>query len=331
MPSAESPTDRIAAEYAAARQAVALIDLPERGVLAATGPQRQKFLHNILSNDIEGLTPGQGTLAALMDVKGHLLALMRALVTPDAVLLEMPKDRLALVKERLLFYKVGAPVRFEEREAAILALIGPRAKGALAKAGLDAAAELKSEGHVEGRLGDGPARVARAGDLPAGGYVVHTATEQADAVRKALIAAGALEVARQTFDVLRIEDGRPFYGPDVAEEHLLHETGLLREYHSPSKGCYIGQEVVARLEGRGGNVSRLLRGLRLGAPAAAGEAVLQEGRVVGRLTTSGVSPRSGPIALAFLHRSAYVPGAAVLVAGKPATVVALPFEAEPAP
>lgn len=328
MPTSETPT-RISAEYAAARQAAALFELPERAVLAASGPHRQKFLHSILSNDIEGLAPGQGRLAALMDVKGHLLALMRALVTNDAVLLELPKDRMALVKETLLFYKVGAPVRFEERKAAILGLLGPRARTTLAAAGVEAA-ELESEGHVEGQLGGTPVRVARASDLPASGYVVHVAPEQADAVRQALIAAGVLPVSRETLDVLRIEDGRPWYGPDVTEEHLLHETGLLREYHSPSKGCYVGQEVVARLEGRGGNVSRLLRGLRLGSAASAGEAVLQEGRVVGRLTTSGGSPRSGPIALAFLHRSAFVPGAAVLVAGKPATVVTLPFEPEPA-
>lgn len=324
MPTAETPA-RISAEYAAARQAAALVELRERAVLAASGPHRQKFLHSILSNDIEGLAPGQGRLAALMDVKGHLLALMRALVAGDVVLLELPKDRLAHVKETLLFYKVGAPVRFEERKAAILGLLGPRAKATLAAAGVDAG-ELESEAHLEGQLGGIPVRVARASDLPAFGYVVHVAPEQADAVRQALIAAGALPIGRETLDVLRIEDGRPFYGPDVTEEHLLHETGLLREYHSPSKGCYVGQEVVARLEGRGGNVSRLLRGLRLSAPAAAGEAVLREGRAVGRVTSAGVSPRTGPIALAFLHRSAFVAGAEVEVGGRPATVVVLPFD-----
>lgn len=326
MPTAESPTARSSAEYAAARQAAALFDLPERGLLAASGPHRQKFLHSILSNDIEGLAPGQGRLAALMDVKGHLLAFMRALVANDAVLLELPKDRMALVKETLLFYKVGAPVRFEERPLAILGLLGPRAKTTLAAAGVDAG-ELTNEGHLEGQLGGIPVRVARASDLPGVGYVVHVAPEHADAARQALIAAGALPVSRETLDVLRIEDGRPWYGPDVGEEHLLHETGLLREYHSPSKGCYVGQELVARLEGRGGNVSKLLRGLRLSAPAAAGDAVLHQGREVGRVTSAGVSPGMGPIALAFLHRSAFVAGAEVEVGGRPATVVVLPFEA----
>jgi glycine cleavage system aminomethyltransferase T len=87
----------------------------------------------------------------------------------------------------------------------------------------------------------------------------------------------------------------------------------------------VGQEVVARLEGRGGNVNKLLRGLRLGGPAGAGAAVLRDGREVGRVTTSGVSPRSGPIALAFVQRSAFEPGTQLEVAGRPASVVELPF------
>jgi len=315
-------------QYAAARERAVVAPLPERAVLAATGPQRQKFLHNILSNAILGLAPGQGCLASLMDVKGHLLALMRALVTQDAVLLEMPLHRRAAVKEALLFYKVGAPVRFEERPAAILAVLGPKARVTLAAAGLDPG-DPKNEAHVLGQLAGRPALIARAGDLPAGGFVVHTAPGDADAVQQALTSAGAVPISRATLDVLRIEDGRPWYGPDVTEQNLLHETGLLLEYHSPTKGCYVGQEVVARLEARGGNVSKLLRGLRLSAPADAGTAVQREGREVGRVTTAGVSPRLGPIALAFIHRAAFDPGTHVEVEGKAATVVALPLEPAP--
>lgn len=311
-------------EYEAAREGAALLALPERGTLAATGPQRQKFLHGILSNAIEGLQPGQGCLAALLDVKGHLTALMRALVTPDAVLLEAPADRLARVKETLLFYKVGAPVRFEERPAALFALLGTRALDALLAAGasLDS---LAAEAHAEVRLGDAPVRVCRASDLPAAGFVVHATPETAPAVEAALLAAGAAPIGRETLDLLRIEDGRPWFGPDLGEENLLHETGLLREYHSSSKGCYLGQEVIARLEARGGHVSRQVRGLRLSAATSAGATVGRDGKDVGRVTTAGVSPRFGPIALAVLHRSAFDPGTPVAVAGVPATVVAVPF------
>jgi folate-binding protein YgfZ len=310
-------------DYAAAREGAAVTSLPERAVLAATGPQRQKFLHSMLSNSIEGLQPGQGCLAALMDVKGHLLALMRVLVTKDAVLLELPQERLARVHETLLFYKVAAPVRFEARPVAILALLGPRTK-AIFEA-LSVQPPGAAQAHVEANVAGHPVRVVRASDLPADGHVVHVLPEHAVAVREALLAGGATPLSRDTLDVLRVEDGRPWYGPDITEDNLLHETGLLGEYHSSTKGCYVGQEVVARLEGRGGNVNKLLRGLRLGGPAGAGAAVLRDGREVGRVTTSGVSPRSGPIALAFVQRSAFEPGTQLEVAGRPASVVELPF------
>jgi folate-binding protein YgfZ len=111
----------------------------------------------------------------------------------------------------------------------------------------------------------------------------------------------------------------------VTEDNLLHETGLLEALHSPTKGCYVGQEVVARLEGRGGHVNKALRGLRLGAPAAAGTPVTAAGKEVGWLTTCAVSPRLGPIALGYVHRSHFAADTAVEVDGVPARVV-LAFE-----
>jgi tRNA-modifying protein YgfZ len=318
-----SPTDRSDA-YAAAREGSVVAPLPERGVLAVTGPRRMKFLHDILSQEIEGRGAGEGSLAALMDVKGHLLALMRALVTTDEVLLEMPADRLALVERTLLHYKVAAPVRFAVRPTAVVAVLGPEARNALAAAGL-AVGDLPLQGHVSGRIADWDARVQRAGDLPAGGFVVHVAPDGGAAVEQALRSGGAVPAKRETLDTLRVEDGRPWYGPDVTEENLLHETGLLSEYHSATKGCYVGQEVVARLEGRGGHVNKRLRGLRLGAPATAGAPVVAEGKDVGRITTAALSPRLGPIAMAYVHRNQSEPGAAVEVDGHAAVIMALPM------
>jgi folate-binding protein YgfZ len=120
-----------------------------------------------------------------------------------------------------------------------------------------------------------------------------------------------------------VEDLRPWFGFDVTEDNLLHETGLLAEYHSPTKGCYIGQEVVARLEARGGNVNKALRRLRLSAPSTVGETVRgADGRNVGRLATTAHSPRFGPVAMGWIHRSHFAPGTEVDVGGSPATVVA---------
>jgi folate-binding protein YgfZ len=312
-------------EYAAAREAAALVDLSDRGVLAASGPQRLKFLQAILSNDVLSREPGQGCRAALMSVKGHLLAFMRVLVRKDVVLLEMPADRLKAVEEALVFYRVAAPVRFAVRPTTVLGLMGPQAREVLARAGCDVP-DLAPEAHVPGVVAGQPILVARAGDLPAGGYVLHAAPEAAAPVSAALQAAGAVSIGRATLDVLRIEDGRPWYGPDVTEENLLHETGLVQELHSPTKGCYVGQEVIARLEARGGNVNKMMRGLRLSAQAEAGSTVTSEGKEVGRITTAGISPRLGPIAMGYVHRSRFEPGTQVDVARAAAAVVRLPFE-----
>ncbi|MET0553065.1 MAG: glycine cleavage T C-terminal barrel domain-containing protein [Vicinamibacteria bacterium] len=306
--------------YRSARGACALAELPDRAVLAATGPKRQPFLHGMLSNDVAALVPGRGCLSSLMDVKGRLLCFFRILMAPDALLLEMPADRLDFVTRTLEHYRVAAPVRFAARPFAIFGLLGPQAPDALRAAGV-AVVPTDREAHVAATIAGHEVRVVRAGDLPADGFVVYAPPDGAPDVRAAF---GAPVLDRATLDVLRVEDGRAWYGPDVTDENLLFETGLVREYHVP-KGCYVGQEVVARLEARGGNVNKLLRGLTLSEPAAAGAIVRAEGQDAGRVTTAGVSPRLGPVAMAYVHRRAFEPGTAVEVDGRPATVVALPF------
>jgi folate-binding protein YgfZ len=185
-------------------------------------------------------------------------------------------------------------------------------------------ADAGREDHWAAVVGGNPVRIVRASDFPAGGWAIHTSPEQTAAVREALIDGGAVPIAEATLDALRVEDGRPWYGRDVNEDNLLHETGLVAEYHSSSKGCYVGQEVIARLEARGAHVNKMLRGLRLQAPVERGAVVRADGKDVGVVTTSGVSPRLGPIAMALVHRSRAEPGTAVEVAGTPATVAALP-------
>jgi len=297
----------------------------DRGVLAVVGPLRQKFLHNVLSNDIQGRGPGQGCLAALMDVRGHVQSFLRVLVGSDAIWLEAPGDRLGTLEQTLAHYRVAAPVRFQATPTLVLALIGPRAREVLASAGAEVP-DLPAQDHVATRVAGHAARVVAATDLPAPALVLHLAPEGAAAVRAGLLAHGAQALSREVFDMLRVEQGRPWYGVDVTEDNLLHETGLVREYHSPTKGCYVGQEVMARLDARGGHVNKLLRGLRLAGPVAAGAAIRADGREIGRVTTAAVSPRLGPIAMGYVHRGRFEPGTRVDVGGREATVETLPLD-----
>ena len=313
--------------YREAQESAALFPLSDRGVLAAAGPDRQKFLQAMLSNEVIALAASQGNAAALMDVKGHVQALMRVLVLKDAVHLEMTRDRMAAVEATLNHYKVAAPVRFAAKPLAVLALVGPRAGAVLAAAGAETPVDGR-EAHLETTVAGVFVRLVRAADLPRGGFVLHVADEEATGVCDALLAAGATPLAPEALDALRVEAGRPWYGRDVTEANLLHETGLVAEVCSFSKGCYLGQEVVARLDARGGNVNKRLRGLRLSAPAVPGALLESEGKEVGRVTTAALSPRLGPIALAYVHRAHADAGALVGIGGAPATVHDLPFAEE---
>jgi folate-binding protein YgfZ len=191
-----------------------------------------------------------------------------------------------------------------------MALLGPRSEEILRAAAFDRAQTLVASGE----------------DLPVQGLVIHVPPESAASLWQSLREEGASPLGRHALDALRIESGEAWYGSDVTEDNLLHETGLLQKYHSPTKGCYVGQEVVARLEARGGHVSRQMRGLRLTAPVPGGARIQLSGKDVGQVTTSAVSPRLGPIALAYVHRTAFEPGTTLAVDGVSATVVTPPFE-----
>jgi folate-binding protein YgfZ len=309
-----------AGECLALREHAGLVDLPIRGVLEVAGPVRLKFLQGMLSNDVAGRGPGQGCRAAFLSARGGVQALVRALVEKEVVVLETDLDRVLPLQKALEHYRVAAPVRFAPRPVAVLALAGPEAEAVLRGAGVEGA-PAEAESHAVAPLGGPPVRIARAGDLPGGGFVLHAPTDGARVAWEALLAAGARPVGLDALDVRRIEALRPWWGDDVTEENLLHETGLLTECASFTKGCYVGQEIVARLDARGGNVNKALRGLRLAAPVPCGAAVTAGGKGIGRVTTAGASPRLGPIALAYVHREHFAAGAPVEAGGTPATVV----------
>jgi folate-binding protein YgfZ len=310
----------VAGESIALRDAAGLVDLPTRGLLEVTGPVRLKFLQGMLSNDVAGRSPGQGCRAALLSARGSVLALVRALVEKDVVLLETDFDRVLPLQKALEHYRVAAPVRFAPRPVAVVALVGEEAEATLRRAGVERA-PAEPESHVVAPVGKQNARIARAGDLPGGGFVLHVAADAARGAWDALLAAGARPAGLDALDVRRIEALRPWWGDDVTEDNLLHETGLVGECASFAKGCYVGQENVARVDARGGHVNKALRGLRLEAAVASGTPVTADGKGAGRVTTAGVSPRLGPIALAYVHRDHLAAGTAVEAGGIPATVV----------
>jgi folate-binding protein YgfZ len=306
--------------YRAATEAVALLDRSERGKLALSGPEAAVFLDSLLSNDIVGIEVGRGVDATLLTHKGHLLAEVRVLRSEEELLLDTERAALQALFDALHNFRIGYRTELHKRtlERGLLSLIGPSSDTLLADPpGLD------EHDHRAARLAGHAVRLIRTD----AGVDVLCESEHKDALTEALVAAGATPIEESAAEIVRIERGRPRFGVEIDAGTMPQEAGIHERAVSYSKGCYIGQETVARLYWRG-RPNRNLRGLRLSAPVAPGSALLLAGRQVGTVGSFAISPRLGPIALALLRREAE-PGALLEVAGidARATVVTLPFDA----
>jgi folate-binding protein YgfZ len=306
------------AQYRQLREECGLLDRSARGKLLLLGPEAAEYLQGQLTNEVEALAAGEGCYAALLDRKAHVQADMRVLrLAPDRIWLDTEPQALEPTRRHLQTYKIGRQVEVadETAERSILSLIGP-ATGQVA-----GTPPLPPYGSDEVSIA-GIECVAVGTD---GGVDLIVAAEDASRLRGALLEAGAAEVDEAAAEILRIEAGRPRFGAELGPETMPGEAGIVDAAVSFTKGCYIGQEPVARLHHRG-RPNRLLRGLRLGEPIESG-AVLRLGeKEVGTVGSSCVSPALGPIALAVVRREAE-PGAEVAVGedGVTARVVDLPF------
>jgi tRNA-modifying protein YgfZ len=312
-------TIELDAQYRQLREACGLLDRSSRGKLAISGGEAAEYLQGQLTNDIEALTPGQGCYAALLDRKGHMQADMRVLrIDADEVWIDVEGEALPATLRHLEMYRIGREVEVGDitAERAILSLVGPASEevaGAAGGGAVHSHRPVAVEG-VEARAvetAEGLDLICRAPDVVA--------------LREALLRRGAAEVSEEAAEILRVEAGRPRYGAEMTAETMPAEAGIVEQAVSFTKGCYIGQEPVARLHYRG-RPNRRLRGLRLRGGAHPGDRLRLDGKDVGAVGTSCVSPALGPIALAIVRREAD-PGAVVEVGedGSTAEVIELPF------
>ncbi len=306
------------AQYRQLREECGLLDRSERGKLLVSGPDGAEYLQGQLTNDVEALEPGEGQYAALLDRKGHIQADMRVLrPTAEEILLDTEPVGLAAARRHLEMYSIGRDVKVTDvsAERAILSLVGPRSVEIAATAALpENACEEATVAGVE---------CLAAGTATGIDLIVDAA--EAGRLRDALLAAGAVEVSPEAVEILRVERGTPRFGAEMGTTTMPAEAGIVEDAVSFTKGCYIGQETVARLHYKG-RPNRHLRGLRLSAPAAPGAALRLGEKEVGQLGGSVVSPAFGPIGLAILRREAE-PGSRLAVGedGVTARVVDVPF------
>lgn len=301
------------AEYELLSESVGLVDRSERAKLVVRGGEAADFLQGQVTNDVEGLAPGTGCYAAILNHKGKMRVDLRVLRGEDFFWLDTEPYGHAVVAHTVKTYSLGRDVSHEDHTASrsILSLVGPDAR-----ARLEVAPAAEEHSFVEGEHGMYVATT----------FGVDVICSDPAAVRAAL---GVNEVSEEAAECVRIEAGRPRLGYDMDGDTIPQEAGINERAVSFTKGCYVGQETVARLHYKG-KPNRHLRGLRLSAPAERGEEILLGERVVGKVGSACVSPGLGPIALALVRREA-APGAAVLVGGSDAEVVELPFARQSAP
>jgi len=285
------------AEYELATSDMALVDRSYRGKLRLTGEDVAEFLQGQVSNDIDAVAPGHGCYATLLTAKGKIRADTRILRGPDWFLLDFEPQAMPVFRHMVDVYGVGREVRAEDVSALrLLSVIGPSAR-----------------------------TVAPEHSFTEEDGVLRVVTDLGYDLIGADVDPPARAVPEDVAECLRIESGRPRLGYELGDDVIPQEAGLNERAISFTKGCYVGQETVARLFYKG-KPNRHLRGLRLGEAAERGAPVWLGERQVGKLGSTCVSPVHGPIALALIRREAE-PGATVEVgdARIPAEVVELPF------
>jgi folate-binding protein YgfZ len=307
-----------APEYAAITEACGLLDRSERGKLALTGSSAREFLQGQVTNDVESLPLGSGCYAAFLTPKGKMLGDLRILDTGEELLLDTERVALQELFNMIRRFSIGYDAQLHKRtlECGLLSLIGPEA-GAVAGADELPAAE---HSHVALEVDGMPARAIR---TDVGIDLLCEASYTAN-LRDRLLRANTIEVSEAAAECLRIERGRPRYGVDLDDTVIPGEAGLNERAVSFTKGCYVGQETVARLYYRG-KPNRHLRGLRLSSASATGDDVRLGERVVGKLGSVADSPRFGWIALSLIRREAPVGSTVAVADSVDAQVVELPF------
>jgi len=299
-----------------------VLDDGDQSALELTGPDRVRWLDNLVTNAVAPLTAGQAAYALALNVKGRILADLHILVLPDRLRLHVDRRVAAALRNHLERHLITEDVAIRPVDGLLpaVALLGPRAADALRAAGLADAAALPPLHHTVIQQADGPLLLLRrrTAGLPAFEVCPVAADGPPAAVERIRRAAAGLGFARLSpagRDILRIESGEPRIVDDFDETTLALETGLQDRAVCRAKGCYLGQEIVERMWSRGAAARRIAAVAAEGeTPPAPGSPVLLDGREVGR-TRSGCWSEAlgGPLSLAILKAEAATPGAVLTV------------------
>ncbi len=304
------------AEYQAATQSVALFDLTGRTQIEITGNDRRTFLHNFCTNDVKSLASGSSCEAFITNIKGRVLGHVFVFASETSLWLDTVAGQDEALIAHLDRYIITEDVQLVSRtdELAVWMVSGPGSAGVRSVVDCDA---------------DG-LQVRPADWLGQPGFQCVVGRGRAADVSGRLTEAGVLRASEATFEALRIEALLPVYGRDVSEDNLAQEVARTQQAISFNKGCYLGQEPIARIDAMG-HVNRELCGLKLASVPVpvVGSAVLAGASEVGQVTSSVLSPGSGlPVVLGYLRAGSTGAGTELRVQADGEDVAAVVFRGE---
>jgi folate-binding protein YgfZ len=308
-------------EHKAVREGMGLLDRSERGKLVLTGKDRYAWLQGMVSNDVRRLESGGASVyACVLNATGHLLADLHIVNRGDSLLLDMARENVRSIYQRLDGFLIVEDVEIVDQSdfLACVSVQGPKATEAWVR-----------------EMSGSSAHVVAADHTGSGGFDIYCKSDEAPTLWKKLSEAGAQPVGEAAADTLRIEAGIPVYGIDMDENTIALEANLEQTHISYEKGCYVGQEIIARIHSRG-HTNRALTGFILSGselPHKGSKIFPTSGetdREVGWITSSTHSPSVGKaIALGYLRHELREPGVPLRIAHEDdsltAQVAALPF------
>ncbi len=301
----------------AATASVAFFDVSDRTQIEVTGSDRVRFLHSFTSNDIKRLKPGLGCETFVTNIKGKVVAHVFAFCRENSIWLDGTPGQSDAIISHLKKFVLIDDVQFHPRgqEMGELYVTGP-----LATQLLQLEDQLQVGDHIQRE--DRAIDIRRVDLLRVSGYLMSIPSDQIDSVKQGLAAVGIAEGSAELFEALRIEAGYPKYGLDITDDNLAQEVARTKQCISFNKGCYLGQETIARLDSLG-HTNRELRRLALETltPPQAGTVIYDASGTteVGTITSSAIDLGKSPtdakiaIALGLLKQTACVPGTEVSI------------------
>ncbi len=320
----------LAAEVQAIHAACGVFDMRYRARLAATGPDKVRWLNGMVTNNIKNLPPDRGVYNFLLNAQGHILGDIYIYNLDDQMLLETDLSQLDKIQATLDRFIIMDDVELQPLAGqTFIGLKGPSASQVLATAGMNAD-ELEVLQLKRGTIGNIDLLVIRLDDSQIPSYEISAAVNDGSEVWNALVKAGATPVGAAALEITRILGGTPRFGQDIRERDLPQETGQSRALDF-TKGCYIGQEIVERIHSRG-NLHRRFAGFELAAEVPAGAKLQANAKDVGELTSvcSFAYPgqKEKTYALGYIRREAELPGVEIRANDVPVRVRAFPMNYE---